>query len=477
MNNTRITSQLLSNTYVKFLITIGVGLIIWFIPPLTEISTTAWHMLAIFIATIAGCILKPFPIGSIALISLTLSVLTNTIELNTALSGFSESSIWLIVMAFFISRGFIKTGLGARIAYQFVKHFGKKTIGLCYSIIFCDLILAPATPSNTARAGGIITPIIESLSKTFNSSPKDGTERKIGSFLIFSEFHGNIITSAMFMTAMAANPLAKSLAASFGINITWYSWFLAAIVPGIISLIFIPLAIYKLYPPEIKTTPDAPKIAKDALKNMGKMKKDEILMALIFIIVLVLWVLGSLINIDPTLTAFIGLSLLLIFKILNWDDVKSEKGAWDVLIWFSVLVMMADQLNKLGVISYLRDIVKANLTGFSWPVILLALLLVYFYSHYIFASATAHVSAMYSAFLGIAIAEGVPPMLAALILAFFGDLFASTTHYSNGPAPLLYSTGYVPQNKWWSLNFILGIIYFIIWLGIGSLWWKVIGLY
>lgn len=477
MNNTRITSQLLSNTYVKFLITIGVGLIIWFIPPLTEISTTAWHMLAIFIATIAGCILKPFPIGSIALISLTLSVLTNTIELNTALSGFSESSIWLIVMAFFISRGFIKTGLGARIAYQFVKHFGKKTIGLCYSIIFCDLILAPATPSNTARAGGIITPIIESLSKTFNSSPKDGTERKIGSFLIFSEFHGNIITSAMFMTAMAANPLAKSLAASFGINITWSSWFLAAIVPGIISLIFIPLAIYKLYPPEIKTTPDAPKIAKDALKNMGKMKKDEILMALIFIIVLVLWVLGSLINIDPTLTAFIGLSLLLIFKILNWDDVKSEKGAWDVLIWFSVLVMMADQLNKLGVISYLRDIVKANLTGFSWPVILLALLLVYFYSHYIFASATAHVSAMYSAFLGIAIAEGVPPMLAALILAFFGDLFASTTHYSNGPAPLLYSTGYVPQNKWWSLNFILGIIYFIIWLGIGSLWWKVIGLY
>lgn len=477
MNNTRITSQLLSNTYVKFLITIGVGLIIWFIPPLTEISTTAWHMLAIFIATIAGCILKPFPIGSIALISLTLSVLTNTIELNTALSGFSESSIWLIVMAFFISRGFIKTGLGARIAYQFVKHFGKKTIGLCYSIIFCDLILAPATPSNTARAGGIITPIIESLSKTFNSSPKDGTERKIGSFLIFSEFHGNIITSAMFMTAMAANPLAKSLAASFGINITWSSWFLAAIVPGIISLIFIPLAIYKLYPPEIKTTPDAPKIAKDALKNMGKMKKDEILMALIFIIVLVLWVLGSLINIDPTLTAFIGLSLLLIFKILNWDDVKSEKGAWDVLIWFSVLVMMADQLNKLGVISYLRDIVKANLTGFSWPVILLVLLLVYFYSHYIFASATAHVSAMYSAFLGIAIAEGVPPMLAALILAFFGDLFASTTHYSNGPAPLLYSTGYVPQNKWWSLNFILGIIYFIIWLGIGSLWWKVIGLY
>lgn len=477
MDNTKNSSQLLSNAYIKFLITIVIGLIIWLIPPPTEVSITAWHMLAIFIATIAGCILKPFPIGAVAIIGLTLSVLTNTVKLNTALGGFSKSSIWLIVMAFFISRGFIKTGLGSRIAYKFVKHFGKKTIGLCYSIIFCDLILAPATPSNTARAGGIITPIIESLAKTFNSNPKDGTARKIGSFLMFSEFHGNIITSAMFMTAMAANPLAKSLAEGFGIDITWSSWFLAALVPGIISLIVIPLVIYKLYPPEIKETPDAPMVAEDALKNMGKMKKDEILMALIFITVLILWIVGSLIDINPTLTAFIGLSLLLIFKILSFDDVKSEKGAWDVLIWFSVLVMMADQLNKLGLISYLRDIVKTDLTGFSWPIILIVLLLVYFYSHYIFASATAHVSAMYSAFLGIALAEGVPPMLAALALAFFGNLFASTTHYSNGAAPLLYSTGYVPQNKWWSLNFILGIIYFIIWLGIGSLWWKVIGLY
>lgn len=234
----------------------------------------------------------------------------------------------------------------------------QKNNSLCYSIIFCDLILAPATPSNTARAGGIITPIIESLAKTFNSNPNDGTARKIGSFLIFSEFHGNIITSAMFMTAMTANPLARSLAESFGIDITWSSWFLAALVPGIISLIVIPLVIYKLYPPKIKATPNAPKVAEDALKNMGKMKKAEILMALIFITVLILWIVGSLININPTLTAFIGLSLLLIFKILNWDDVKSEKGAWDILIWFSVLVMMADQLNKLGLISYLRDIVK-----------------------------------------------------------------------------------------------------------------------
>ncbi|KHD34143.1 2-oxoglutarate translocator [Clostridium acetobutylicum] len=465
------------NIYIKLLICILFGVFIWFIPHSNSIQPLAWHMLAIFIATILACILKPLPIGAVSIIGLTLAIITNTINVNTGLLGFSEGSIWLIVIAFFISRGFIKTGLGSRIAYHFIKLFGKKTLGLCYSIIFCDLVIAPATPSNTARAGGIIYPIIKSLSEAFGSKPEDNTERKIGSFLIFSEFHGDIITAAMFLTSMAANPLAKTLAKTLNVNITWFGWFLAALVPGIISLVLIPLIIYKIYPPEIKNTPNAPELAKKELEKMGPMKKDEKLMSIVFVIILFLWITGSLTKIDATLTAFIGLSLLLIFKVITWDDVKGEKGAWDTLIWFSVLVMMANQLNKLGLIKWFSTLVKNSVHGFSWPIILLILLVCYFYIHYIFASATAHVSSMYSAFLAIAIAGGVPPLLAALSLGFFGNLLASTTHYSSGPAPILFGSGYVNQNKWWSLNFILGIVYFIIWLGIGSIWWKVIGIY
>lgn len=469
--------SLTANLYIKLLAAILVGMVIWFIPCPTGVKPQAWHMLAIFIATIVACILKPLPIGAVAIIGLTVSMLTGTTNINTGLSGFSDSSIWLVVMAFFISRGFIKTGLGSRIAYQFVKLFGKNTLGLCYSILFCDLVIAPATPSNTARAGGIIYPIVKSLSESFDSKPEDGTERKIGAFLIFSEFHGDIITSAMFMTAMAANPLAQTLAAGLGVNITWFGWFIAALIPGIISLILIPMIIYKLYPPEIKRTPNAPEIAKNALEKMGPLKREEKFMTIIFIVVLLLWVTGTFTHINATLTALIGLTLLLILQVINWNDVKNENGAWDTLIWFSILVMMADELNKLGIISWFSNLVGNNVKGLSWPFILLILLAAYFYSHYIFAGSTAHVSAMYSAFLGVATKEGVPPVLAAMTLGFFGNLLASTTHYSNGPAPLLFGSGYVNQNKWWSLNFILGIVYFIIWLGIGSIWWKIIKVY
>ncbi|MEJ7174972.1 anion permease [Staphylococcus caprae] len=465
--------------YRKFILPIVVGLIIWALTPFKPdaLNDQAWYMFAIFVATIIACITQPMTIGAVSIIGFTIMVLVGIMDTKSAVQGFGNSSIWLIAMAFFISRGFVKTGLGRRIALQFVKLFGKKTLGLAYSLVGVDLILAPATPSNTARAGGIMFPIIKSLSESFGSTPKDGTERKMGAFLIFTEFQGNLITAAMFLTAMAGNPIAQSLAEKTAhVHITWMNWFIAAIVPGLISLIVVPFIIYKMYPPTVKETPNARKWANEQLDEMGKISLAEKFMIAIFIIALALWVTGSFINVDATLTAFIALSLLLLTGVLNWKDILNETGAWNTLVWFSVLVLMADQLNKLGFIPWLSKIIAHSLGGFSWPIVLILLILFFFYSHYLFASATAHVSAMYAALLGVAVAAGAPPLFSALMLGFFGNLLASTTHYSSGPAPILYASGYVSQKRWWLMNLVLGIVYFIIWIGLGSLWMKLIGI-
>ncbi|RQX47349.1 anion permease [Staphylococcus capitis] len=463
--------------YRKFILPIVVGLIIWALTPFKPdaLNDQAWYMFAIFVATIIACITQPMTIGAVSIIGFTIMVLVGIMDTKSAVEGFGNSSIWLIAMAFFISRGFVKTGLGRRIALQFVKLFGKKTLGLAYSLVGVDLILAPATPSNTARAGGIMFPIIKSLSESFGSTPKDGTERKMGAFLIFTEFQGNLITAAMFLTAMAGNPIAQSLAEKTAhVHITWMNWFVAAIVPGLISLIVVPFIIYKMYPPTVKETPNAKKWATEQLEEMGKISLAEKFMIGIFIVALILWITGSFINIDATLTAFIALSLLLLTGVLNWKDILNETGAWNTLVWFSVLVLMADQLNKLGFIPWLSKLIAHSLGGFSWPIVLVLLILFFFYSHYLFASATAHVSAMYAALLGVAVAAGAPPLFSALMLGFFGNLLASTTHYSSGPAPILYSSGYVSQKRWWLMNLVLGIVYFIIWIGLGSLWMKLI---
>lgn len=458
-------------------ITLAIGAVIWFIPSPVDLQEKAWHLFAIFVATIVGFIIKPLPMGGVAILSITAVVLTGTLKLEEALSGFQNTTIWLIVIAFFISRGFIKTGLGNRIAYMFVKLFGRKTLGLSYSLLVSDLILSPAMPSNTARGGGIIFPIAHSLSRTFGSDPENGTEKKVGSFLMQVAFQGVNITSAMFMTAMAANPLAATLAHNAGVTITWTDWALAAIVPGLASLIVVPYFIYKVYPPEIKETPAASEIATEKLKEMGPLKKSEWSMIMVFLLILALWIFGGKLGIDATTTALIGLSVLLLTSVLTWNDVKKEEGAWDTLVWFASLVMMATFLNSLGMIPWFSHLMGTAVHGLPWIWALIALALIFFYSHYFFASNTAHVSAMYAAFLGVAIAAGAPPMLAALLLGFIGNLFGCLTHYGSGPAPVFFGSGYVPQDKWWLLGFSVSVIHLIIWGVIGGLWWKVLGIW
>jgi len=454
-----------------------VGIIIWYLPVPAGVKKEAWHLLAIFVATIVGLILTPLPMGAVVIIGVMMTAFTGTLAIGAALSGFANSVVWLIVAAFLIARGFIKTGLGRRVAFQFIRAFGKKTLGLAYSIIASELVLSPATPSNTARAGGIIFPIVKSICNTLGSEPGD-TARKIGAFLMKMEFQATVITSAMFMTSMAPNPLIAELAKkTANVSITWGGWALAAIVPGILALIIVPYVLYKIYPPEIKETPQASALAHEELEKMGPMKKAEKIMLFVFLLILALWVTGELTKIDATVVALIGVSVMLITGVIRWDDVLSEKGAWDALIWFGGLVMMASQLNTLGFMGWFAKTVGGSLAGWTWFSALIVLMLVYFYSHYGFASTTAHISAMYAPFVAVAVAAQVPPYLAVLTLAFFSALNAGITHYGTGPAPIYFNAGYMDQKTWWKLGLIVSFVNIIIWMGGGFIWWKVLGLW
>jgi DASS family divalent anion:Na+ symporter len=462
---------------VRLGLAIGVGLTLWWLPGPEGVTPQAWHMLAIFVATIVGIVLEPFPMGTMAIFGIAAATLTGTVSLGDALSGFGNRVIWLVVMAFFISRGVIKTGLGARIAYTFMRRLGKTTLGLGYSLIATDLVLAPAIPSITARAGAVIYPIVRSVAEGFGSRPGDGTARRVGAFLIQSSFHGNLITSAMFLTAMAANPLAAEMARDLGVEITWTTWAVAAVVPGLVSLLVVPFVLYKVYPPQVKATPDAAELAGARLAEMGPMKRDEWITLGTFLMLLVLWIFGEPLGVHSTTAAILGLAALLATRVLSWEDVLGERGAWNTFIWLSALVMMASQLNRLGLVEWFSTSVGGLFAGSGWLPAFVALSLVYFYSHYFFAGNTAHISSMYAPFLGVAIAVGAPPLLAALVLGFFSNLFSSTTHYGTGPAPVLFGAGYVRLGEWWRLGALISVVNIVIWLGIGGAWWKLINLW
>jgi divalent anion:Na+ symporter, DASS family len=455
-----------------------IALIFWIIPPPGDLNPEAWHLLGIFLATITAIVTKTLSMGGCALLAMSALALTHTLTLKETLSGFSNPVSWLIVLAFFVAKSFIRTGLGIRLAYHLVALIGKKSLGLSYGMALTDLALAPAIPSNTARAGGILYPIVKSLAVAFDSHPTNQeSRRKIGAFLIQSLYQCNIITSAMFITAMAANPMAVEIAEQMGIEISWGLWALAALVPGMLSLALLPYLLYKIYPPSIKETPEAASIARGHLDELGKMSWQEWVTLSVFLLMMVLWIFGSHVGIDSTTVALIGISILVTTGVLCWEDLINEKSAWDTLFWFSTLITMASYLTKLGLISWIGDVVAQSMGGISWYYAYPILILAYYYIHYLFASNAAHVSSLFAAFALVGIVSGVPPLLMTFSLAFCSSLSACLTHYGTAPGPILFGSGYVDLATWWRLGAIISIFHLIIWFVIGTAWWKLIGIW
>lgn len=318
-------------------------------------------------------------------------------------------------------------------------------------------------------------PIIDNLSREMGSDPKQGTQRKLGSFLVFNEYEVNNITSGLFLTGLSGNMVAIGLAKMQGITVTWMQWFMAACVPGILSLLIIPWVLYKVYPPEVKETPDAHRWATTRLSALGKMTASEKIMSVTFVLAIVLWLVGTKIGIDATEVSFIAVVILLITGVLTTKDLLNENFAWNILVWLSIIMMMSKKLMTLGFFPWFSKTLGHLLSGMNWISVLIILFLAYFYLHYMFPSVSTQISALYAGFLSIAIGAGVPHVLAALLLAFAGSINLSTTPYSAGPAALLSSTGYVTSAEWWKLSAIVGVIFNVIWLGGGLLWTKLLG--
>lgn len=461
---------------------------LWQLMPPSGLSVAAWRSALIFVATIAAIVAKVLPIGAVGIIGITVFALayaagdtTASGAITTALSELNSSLIWLIVVAFMIARGFIKTGLGRRIALQMIRLLGKRTLGLAYGLAFADLILSPAMPSNTARCGGVIYPIADSLARSFDSRPDDASRSKIGTFLITCIGNVNDVTAALFMTGYTGNLLAVKLAANAGVTLTWGSWFMAALLPCLVSLLIVPLLVYWLTRPTIRHTPDAPALARQELAQMGRMTRGEWLMLATVVVLLILWIFGDALGVDPTTASFVGLSILLLSGVLSWEDVKSEKGAWDTLIWFAALLMMANQLKKLGFTTWfgnlIGDSLASSLHGTSWVVVLLLLNAAYFYTHYFFASGNAQIAALYAVFVGVGLHLGIPAAPCALMLAFTSSLYCSLTQYTHARGPILFGAGYVPTGVWWRTGFLVSLFNQAVFISVGLAWWKMIGLY
>ena len=451
------------------------GLALWIIGGPQEVERNAWHVLSVFLAVILSFVLRPYPIGMSVIIGLIILVVSNTITMTQALTGFGDSTVWLVIAAFLLAGAILNTGLGIRIALNLVVKLGRSIRGLAYAICGSEIVLATVVPSNTARGGGIHAPIVDSLSRSLESTPKKNPDRA-GSFLSLVGGHANLIAASMFMTGMAANPLVSKAAKDvFNIDFTWGTWALGAIVPGLLSMAILPQLIYALSRPNITDVSKARKDALQRLDQLGPMSRPEKVMSGVLLLMLLLWSTQFLHGLSTTIVAWVGIGVLLVSEAQSWDQIIKNHRAWDALVWLGGLLTMANLLLEFGFIDWFVQSASLYVDHLPGLGLTLVLALIYFYSMYAFSMLTAHIAAMAVPFFVVCLSAGSPPLVTIALFAYFSCLCGCTTNYSSGPVIIYFGLGYVRAPKWFKIGFVVSLFHIVTWTVIGLIWWKIIG--
>jgi DASS family divalent anion:Na+ symporter len=450
--------------------------VVYVVPRPAGVKPEGWRLTGIFLAAIVGSISQPIPGGALILLAITLAAMFGGLTVEQALAGYADKSVWLVMAAFFISRALINTGLARRIALFFVRAFGKSSLGVTYSLALSDCVLAGMIPSNGARSGGIILPIARSIAELYGSKP-GATAGLLGTFLIAAVYQSICVTSAMFYTGQASNPLAAKIAAGYHYDVTWASWLKASCVPGLLSLLIVPWVVMRICSPQIRRTPEAAAFAARELEAMGPFTRAEGILSCVFVGVCGLWMTSSNTHIDITITALLGGVALLLTGVLSWEDVKSERSAWDLFIWYGGVLRLGSALNEAGVTKAFAEAVGARFSTYGWMGLFAIAILVYFYAHYGFASITAHILSMFPAFLAVLLAKGAPIGLMVYAFACFANLAAGLTNYGTTPSPMYFATEYVSLKRWWLVGAVVSVVNILIWSTAGFGWWKILKLW
>ena len=466
----------LQKSYKEHYVQLGIvvfALFLWFLPTPEGLKPEAWHLFAVFISAILAVMVNALPIFTSSILALSAAVLSGTLEPKEAYSGFSQGFILLIIVAFLIARGVIKSGLGRRIAFMIIKRFGKSSLGLSYSIIAADMFISPAFPSNTARSG-ILFPIINALALDSGSKVGDGTRKKLGAFLMLSSMAGLTLSSSLWLTAMAANPAGAKMAEAYGVDITFGSWALVAFVPVLTLYVLVPWILYIVYPPELKETPQAPEMAVQSLQKMGKVSKNEWIMMAVFIGMVFLWMMSGTWGLDKTAVAFLGLGILMVAKIFTLEDLAKEGNALGTLVWFSILFSLSVNLEALGFMAWVGAFISQAVAGYSWPVVYVALTVAYVLIHYFFVSQTAQMLALFSVFLGVAVKAGVPAEMMTYMLLFATNFNALITPQGSSANVIYVGSGYLESSEVYKYGGIVTLVNTVVFLTVGTAWMMLI---
>jgi DASS family divalent anion:Na+ symporter len=444
---------------------------VWVVAPPEGLSVPAWRLFGVFAGAIFAVVVNALPILTASVFAVAAAVLTGLLQPADAYAGFGNGTILLIVVAFLVANAVVKCGLGRRGGHWIVSRFGRSTLGLSYSIFMLDAVIAPAFPSNTARSG-VLYPLAYSLCGAAGATPDRHDRRRLGAFLMYSGIASLSVSSALWLTAMAANPLGTEIARGSGVEIGFGRWLVAASVPTLCAIALLPLMLYRLIGPEVRATPEAPAAARKALNALGPLSRAERIVLVVFAAMVALWGVAATLGIDSTAIAFLGLGTLLATGVITLEDITKQGDVLATFIWFAVLFTLSNQLNELGFMSFLGRWLADALADLAAPTAGLVLVVAYILLHYLFVSQTAHLLALLGVFLEVGVKLGVNPAVLAFQLLFATNYFSVLTPQGSSANLLFAGSGYLDQGELYKLGAITTTVSFLVYAVVGTIWLR-----
>jgi divalent anion:Na+ symporter, DASS family len=457
--------------WVKRILPFALAIAIFLVPTPAGLTQAAWHLFAIFVSAIFAVLIGAYPLLTSTTLAVAGVVLTRTIPVTDAFEGFSSSTVLLVVVAFIVAQAVVKSGLGRRISLFMVSLFGSSSLGLAYSIVLTDAVIAPGFPSNTAR-GGVLFPIVLSVAEGSGSKPDDEQGRRLGGYLMFCTMASLAVSSALWMTATSSNPVGIQIVrdANIGVGISFAKWIAVSSIPALIAILALPWIIAKFFPPGVGKTPEAPRAAREELLKLGPLSRSEWITAVIFVLMIAGWVFADQLKLNTTVVAFAGLGLILATGVLSMSDITLMGDTLATFLWLAVLFALSGELNKLGFMTWAGQILASYMSGLSWPLLYLALVVIYVLVHYMFVSQSAQVLALLSVFLTVGIKGGVPPSLMAFSLLFASSYFSVITPQGGSQNIIFVGSGYLKQSELYRLGLLTTLFFMLVFLTVGTAW-------
>jgi len=491
-----------------------VAIIIWNVPAEGKkgITQTSMHLFAVFLLIVLLLLFTKARISiviafSLAFLSLTQNFKCKTLDgrmvdcskcgkpisddelyqcnaskgaFTVALSGFADPVNWLVFFAYQIGKCIEITGLGKRISFIILKNFGTSLKGIGYAIFVIELILAPFIPSNVARGGCIVLPIINSIIENITQNHHH-VSSKASDFLYLCGNHANLIISSIYLTASASNPvLVSKVVSTFGpeYDLSFIKWLIGASVPASIVIFLVPQAI-SIYLRQSNIDLEHTKTYSERmLRQMKSISKNEKYLCIVFAGCLLLWITSSFTGIDAALVTFLGVLSLIVFNVMSWDDILNNKKAWDTFFWLGGMIVMANQLSAVGMSTLIGEYIAIFVEYIPiFPIQVILLFIFYFLTMLFFSSMTGHVIALAGPFMNAAEKLNIPKGLTVAFLAYYTLLCACLTHYSCGTSVMYYSQSHMKTKHFIMVGFIVATISITVYSTIGSLWWKILGWY